>query len=203
MCRQPTPWERAVEFHGHECPGLALGFRAAQTGLRVLGAERAGDEELVVIAETDSCGVDAVQVLTGCTLGKGNLILRDMGKHVYTFLRRQDGSGVRVALRYGVMGRDREDPALLERVSSGTATPEEQEQYREHQRQRIAQILEAPEGDLFTVREVRQELPPGARVFRSVQCEMCGEGVMEPRARLMDGKVVCGDCFQPYPTRWR
>lgn len=203
MCRQPTPWERAVEFHGHECPGLALGFRAAQAGLRVLGAERVGDEEIVVIAETDSCGVDAIQVRTGCTVGKGNLILRDTGKHVYTFLRREDGSGVRVALRYGVMGRDRDDPALFEKVRAGTATPEEQEQFRKRQRERIAQILEAPEGELFAVRQAREELPPRARVFRSVQCELCGEGVMEPRAHLMDGRVVCGDCFRPYPARWR
>ncbi|MDI6824515.1 MAG: FmdE family protein [Bacillota bacterium] len=202
MCRQPTPWERAVEFHGHQCPGLALGFRAAQTGLRVLGETRATDEEIVVIAETESCGVDAVQVLTGCTVGKGNLVLRDAGKHVYTFLRRKDGAGVRVALRHGAMGRDREDEGLFEKVRAGTATPEEEERYRRTQAERIARILEAPEGELFAVRQVRVELPPRARVFRSVQCEMCGEGVMEPRAHLMDGHVVCGDCFRPYPARW-
>lgn len=55
MCRQPTPWERAVEFHGHECPGLALGFRAAQAGLRVLGAERVGDEEIVARPLRPTC----------------------------------------------------------------------------------------------------------------------------------------------------
>ena len=202
MCRQPTPWERAVEFHGHECPGLAVGYRAAQTGMRVLEAGRAGDEEMVVIAETDSCGVDAIQVLTGCTVGKGNLILRDTGKHVFTFLRRDEGTGVRVALRYGAMGRDR-DPVLFEKVRSGTATAEEQEAFRREQAQRIAHILEAPEGELFAVRQVREQVPPRARIFRSVQCEMCGEGVMEPRAHLMDGKVVCLDCFRPYPTRWK
>ncbi|HHY94179.1 MAG TPA: formylmethanofuran dehydrogenase [Firmicutes bacterium] len=203
MCRRPAPWERVVEFHGHECSGLALGFRAAQVGLRVLAAERAGDEEMVVIAETDSCGVDAIQVLTGCTVGKGNLILRDTGKHVYTFLLREDGSGVRVAVRYEVIGRVRDDPALFEKVRAGTVTPEEQEQFRRRQRERITQILEAPEGELFAVRQARGELPPQARVFRSVQCELCGEGVMEPRAHLMDGRVVCGDCFRPYPARWR
>jgi formylmethanofuran dehydrogenase subunit E len=201
MCRQPTAWERVVEFHGHECPGLAVGYRAAQVGMRVLGAEHTRDEEIVVIAETESCGVDAIQVLTGCTVGKGNLILRDNGKNVFTFLRRGDGTGVRVALRYGAAGRDG-DPVLFEKVWSGTATAQEQEAYRRERAQRIAYILEAPEGELFAVRQVREQLPPPARIFRSVQCEMCGEGVMEPRARLMDGKVVCPECFRPYPPRW-
>lgn len=72
-----TEWERAVAFHGHSCPGLAIGYRAAKIALRELAAGRAGDEELVAIVETDACGVDTIQVLTGCTLGKGNLLYRD------------------------------------------------------------------------------------------------------------------------------
>ena len=64
------------------------------------------------IADTDACGVDAVQVLTGCTTGKGNLIIRDWGKQVFTLGRRSDGRMVRVALRYGATNReeDRELP---------------------------------------------------------------------------------------------
>ncbi|WP_302049322.1 FmdE family protein [Desulfosporosinus nitroreducens] len=31
-------WERCVEFHGHICPGLAIGFQAAQIALKVLPA---------------------------------------------------------------------------------------------------------------------------------------------------------------------
>ncbi|MBC7237871.1 MAG: formylmethanofuran dehydrogenase subunit E family protein, partial [Chloroflexi bacterium] len=98
--------EQAVAFHGHFCPGLLIGYRAALIGLRELGVKRARDEELVAIVETDACGVDAIQVLTGCTLGKGNLILRDWGKQVFTFGRRSDGRMVRVALRYGVLSRE-------------------------------------------------------------------------------------------------
>ena len=60
--------EQAIAFHGHFCPGLTIGFRAALIGMRKLGVQRAYDEELVAIAETDACGVDAVQVLTGCTV---------------------------------------------------------------------------------------------------------------------------------------
>ena len=75
----------AIQFHGHLCPGLALGYRVAKAALRELGADRPHDEELVAIVENDSCAADAVQYITGCTFGKGNLIFSDFGKHVYTF----------------------------------------------------------------------------------------------------------------------
>ncbi len=76
----------AVHFHGHLCPGLALGIRATEIALEVIGPH-AVDEEVVAIVETDMCGVDGIQFLTGCTFGKGNMIHRDYGKNAYTFVR--------------------------------------------------------------------------------------------------------------------
>ena len=67
--------ERVVEFHGHMCPGLARGVRA-EVALAEIGPH-SQDQEVVAIVETDMCGVDAVQFLTGCTFGKGNLRHRD------------------------------------------------------------------------------------------------------------------------------
>ncbi len=177
--------ERAIAFHGHFCPGLLIGYRAALIGLRELGVERAQDEELVAIAETDACGLDAVQVLTGCTMGKGNLILRDWGKQVFTFGRRSDGRMVRIALRYGVLSRE-EDRAL----------PEEERRLRARQR-----LEELSDAELFDVRWVDALLPERARIFKSVQCSQCGEGVMEARARLRDGQPVCPECYGEVYTR--
>jgi len=68
-----------VRFHGHLCPGLAIGYRMTRAALAALGAGRAEDEDLVAVVENDACGVDAVQYLSGCTFGKGNLIFRDVG----------------------------------------------------------------------------------------------------------------------------
>ncbi len=56
------------------------------------------DEEIVAVVENDSCAVDAVQVLTGCTFGKGNLLFKDHGKQVYTFINRNTNDAVRVSL---------------------------------------------------------------------------------------------------------
>jgi formylmethanofuran dehydrogenase subunit E len=185
MMQEQELLDRAIAFHGHYCPGLTIGFRASLIGLRELGVERAYDEELVAIAETDACGLDAVQVLTGCTIGKGNLILRDWGKQVFSFGRRSDGRMVRVALRYGALSRA-EDEDLSE---------------EERRRLSIERLRTLPDEALFDVRWVDAPLPAPARLFRTVRCSRCGEGVMEARARLRDGEPLCPECYGPEYTR--
>ena len=69
---------------------------------------QAADEEVVALVETDMCGVDAIQYLTGCTFGKGNLIHKDYGKNAFTFYRRRDNKAVRMVARptmYGETGK--------------------------------------------------------------------------------------------------
>jgi formylmethanofuran dehydrogenase subunit E len=87
--REDIPYEELIAFHGHSCPGLAIGYRMTKAALFFLGVKRAYDEELVAIVENDACGVDAVQYLSGCTFGKGNLVFKDYGKRVYTFFSRR------------------------------------------------------------------------------------------------------------------
>jgi len=85
-----------VRFHGHECPGLAIGFRMSKAAMEALDTMRSEDEELAAIVENDACGVDALQCVTGCTFGKGNLLFRNYGKHVYTLYSRAGRRGIRV-----------------------------------------------------------------------------------------------------------
>ena len=97
----PRDLDQVVKFHGHFCGGIVIGYRAAKAGMQHLSARRAQDEELVAIVENDSCAADAVQVITGCTFGKGNFFFRDHGKHVYTFALRPSGRAVRVSRKPG------------------------------------------------------------------------------------------------------
>lgn len=196
MYREKTDWEKAVEFHSHICAGLAFGYRAAQAGLRKLRVRHAPDEELVAIVETDACGVDAVQVVAGCTLGKGNLLYRDYGKPVYTFGRRGTGKAVRIVVKGGAWGLDEEFRALQNKVRSRAATAEELERFRAKQTKAAAKILEAPEDQILKIQEVNLDFPEKARIFNSVTCAFCGEQVMEPRARVRDGRFVCIPCSE-------
>jgi len=163
-----------IEFHGHECPGLAMGYRMALAGMEVLNALRSEDEEIVAIVENDACGVDALQCVTGCTFGKGNLIFRDYGKHVYTLYSRKTGKGVRVLFH-------------------GNGITEDMKEKRDQ----IAQfILQTPESDIMSLKEVLMEIPEPASIHDSVSCDICGEKVMVTRIRDLDGKRVCIPCAE-------
>jgi formylmethanofuran dehydrogenase subunit E len=166
-------FEETAAFHGHKCPGLAIGYRMSLAGLAALAATRAADEELVAIVENNACGVDAVQCLTGCTFGKGNLLFRDFGKQVYTFHARGSRRGVRV-------------------VFHGRGMPPEAAATREA---RTAWILAAPAEAMLTVAPVMEAAPQTARIRRSMPCSRCGETVMETRLRLLAGTPVCIPCF--------
>ncbi|MGA1845415.1 MAG: FmdE family protein [bacterium] len=203
MCTEKTDWERAVEFHGHRCPGLAIGYRVAKAGLREIAGERDKDEELVAIVENDACGVDAVQFLTGCTIGKGNLIFRDFGKHVYTLACRNSGKAVRITVS-GNWRRDEDDKAraVRERVARGEATEEDREFMKSQREERTRWLLEGPEDTILAIRHTTIQLPEKARIFASVTCGFCGEEVAESRARLREGKVACIPCAGEYTRGW-
>ena len=186
---------KCVEFHGHECPGLAIGFRGAKACLDWLKENRAEDEELVAIVETDACGADAIQVLTGCTFGKGNLHYRDYGKQAFTLLGRKSGRGVRVCLRPGALEPTERHRQLMERIRGNQATREEQEEFGRLHQQKSREILEKSLEELFTLKETSQALPPKARIEPSKQCQVCGEPAMASKVQFRDGKEICRSCL--------
>lgn len=187
--------EEVADFHGHICPGLALGYRVASFALSEMG-ERAGDEELVAVVENDSCAVDAVQVLTGCTFGKGNLIFRDHGKQVYTFLRRPSGETLRVSIDWTPPAESPEDTEAWERYSGGDRSDEVLAAVHRRKSSKIESIMGAGNDELFSVSREQAELPHTARIHSSLNCEECGEKTMETRVRLLGGKTLCLPCFE-------
>jgi formylmethanofuran dehydrogenase subunit E len=181
----------SIQFHGHLCPGLALGYRVAKAALRELGAVRPQDEELVAVVENDSCAVDAIQFITGCTFGKGNLVFRDYGKHVYTFYNRGTGRGIRIAEDFRGFERDARYGELKKRQDAGEDVSREMEGIK---MEKVASILRAEDRDFLTITEVRTPPPASAKVRASVRCSSCGERFMESRARVLNGKIICLPC---------
>jgi len=188
-------FEEVAEFHGHVCPGLAIGYRVAEVALREFG-QRAEDEELVAVVENDSCAVDAVQVMTGCTFGKGNLIFRDYGKQVYTFIKRPSGDSLRVSVEWVSPEETDEEKRAWERYMEGDRPEEVLRVVHERRSRKLKAVMDAREEDLFRLTRKKAEIPPEARIYRTVRCGLCGEKVMEPRARLRDGRTVCLPCFE-------
>lgn len=193
--RDTSPVDEVVAFHGHLCPGIITGVRAAQVALRELGG-RAEDEELVAVVECDNCAVDAVQQMLGCTFGKGNLIFLDYGKTAFTFIRRSDGKAVRVASRpRDARPPDPEYATLREKINAGSADDAERERFGRLHRKRAMSLLDVPEEEMFTITVVDTPIPRRAQLRNSVICDRCGEPVMETRTRLLDGRVLCLPCF--------
>ena len=94
-------WKDCVAFHGHECGGLTIGWKASLYAIKLLELEFSEDEQVVCIAENDACGVDAIQVMLGCSIGKGNLLFHMRGKQAFSFYNRKNGKSVRLVLKPG------------------------------------------------------------------------------------------------------
>ena len=167
-------YDKMIAFHGHSCPGLAMGYRMTVAAMAFLAQHRSEDEELVAITENNACGVDALQFISGCTFGKGNLIFKDYGKQAYTFYARKTGQGVRVVLNQAAI------PAAL----------------RADRAAFIKWLLEADEAEIVFLQPVTIEEPEKARVMASVVCENCGETVMESRICSRQGRNVCIPCSE-------
>jgi formylmethanofuran dehydrogenase subunit E len=99
-------------------------------------------------------------------------------------------------------GGDPERTRLKGRVLSGEATDDEQAEYRRSSTDRVFELLEFPVERFGTVGEVCVDLPPKAGSFASVTCAVCGEAVMEPRARVRDGEPCCIPCSTRYGRGW-
>lgn len=170
-------WDKAVAFHGHECPGLAIGFKACEAVISEFDLSHAVlpalDEELVCVTENDACGVDAIQSLLGCTYGKANLIPRLRGKMVFSFYTRDSGRALRLSLKH--------------QVGEGMTRDEF-----------MVYLLETPYNELFEIDEPHLPLPEPARHFDSLCCSVCGESTAEYALRFHEGKPVCLDCYSAY-----
>ena len=174
-------WEKCVEFHGHTCGGLAIGYSAALYAIELLELSAEGnsllnrispDEEVVCIAENDACGCDAIQVVLGCSVGKGNLLFHMRGKQAFSFYNRRTGKSVRLVLKPKPEGMTKE--------------------------QSFRYYHDREPKELFDVKEPRIPMPEEAKLFESYRCECCGEIAAANWIRIMSGKKVCLDCYETY-----
>ncbi len=165
-------WDRCAAFHGHVCGGLTIGYKAALYAAELLDLTVSGDEQVVCIAENDACGVDAIQVVLGCSVGKGNLLFHMTGKQAFSFYSRTTGKSVRLVLK--------PRPEVMSR----------EESFRYYQSREPAV--------LFDMKETKIALPERARIFDSYVCACCGEEAGSNWIRLREGRTLCLDCCREY-----
>jgi formylmethanofuran dehydrogenase subunit E len=193
---QSDEFKQCADFHGHICPGLATGFKGAKAALAWLKENKSEDEDLVAVVETDACMVDAIQVLTGCTFGKGNLLYKDYGKAAFSLLSRKTGKGVRVSMKPGAFRLSDEHMALVKKRLADTATEEENKRFWELHHERSNLILDQDPDNIFDLKPASIEMPAKANILQSKPCAECGEPVMESKLCESNGKMICRGCLE-------
>ncbi|TFG09205.1 MAG: formylmethanofuran dehydrogenase [Promethearchaeota archaeon] len=164
--------KKAVKFHGHTCPGVAIGVLVAKYILDH-GNDFSIDEELVAVVENDNCSVDGIQALLGTTFGKGNLIHLDYGKNNFTFYNRTNEKAVKLSLK---------PSSLVDRELS--------------REKRIEKLLSSNPEDFFKIEKVPFNPPQMAQIHDSIVCDRCGDPTMSTRIREYNNKKLCIPCFE-------
>lgn len=182
----PALLEESVRIHGHLCPGQVLGVRMSILGLNLTGIadpRGAGRKSLMVYVEMDRCATDAVQSVTGCSLGRRSLKFMDYGKMAATFVNLKTGRAVRIVAR-----EQARELAVSRFPSIADKYTAQLEAYK---------IMKDEElFDTMPVRvKPRPQDMPGRPVSR-VQCEACGEWVQDMREVINDGRTLCVPCSQ-------
>jgi len=187
-------WNQAVALHGHICPGIVVGARASMLVLELLGrsGQYIGVSHYAVV-ENDVCGVDGVQVITGCTLGNDSLIIDNQGKFAFSWMDKDSGAGYRLLLKVPVW-KSNEPLVLHEKVKFGTATPEEKQGFLAARGQRGQELMAMSDEELFDVEKIVRKIPGKPRLFPFVTCARCGESFMEAYGHKIEGKIVCAAC---------
>ena len=165
-------WKDCVAFHGHECGGLTIGYKASLYAAQLLKLEFSDDEQVVCISENDACGVDAIQVMLGCSVGKGNLLFHMRGKSAYSFYNRKTGESVRLVLKPKPDGMTKAESFAYYQ----SLAPEE----------------------MFEVKAATITLPEKAQLFDSYACDCCGELTGANWIRLAGDRKLCLDCYETY-----
>ncbi len=177
--------ERSTKIHGHICAGQVIGVRMSIIGLREIdineprGVDR---KKFYVLVEIDRCATDAIQSVTGCSLGKRSLKWLDYGIMAATFVNLETGKAVRIT----ALEESRELAKKYMPDIVGNKYQQQLEAYR---------IM--PEEELFKIEQVKITIPeedmPGRPLGR-VQCDGCGDWVQDMRAIEKGGKNLCKSC---------
>ena len=174
----------STKIHGHLCAGQVIGVRMAMAGLAYIGLDDpkgADRKKLYVLVEIDRCATDAIQSVTGCSLGKRSLRWVDFGIMAATFVNLESGRAVRVTAREEA------------RALADTYCPEIMDKYR----RQLAAYRRMTLDELFTFQEVQVNLRdcdlPG-RPLRRVPCADCGDWVQDCREVERDGRLLCRAC---------
>lgn len=169
-------------IHHRICPRQVLGVRIGLYAGHLLALDLPReDKRLLAFVETDGCFLDGVIAATGCAVGRRTMRVLDYGKVAGTFVDIERGESVRIAPRLGV------------RDAAGEYAPDARDRWTAQLQG--YQIM--PAGELLAAEPVQLTLDLKAIISRPgvrVNCEVCGEEIINAREVHRDGAVLCRHC---------
>ena len=190
-------YEHGLALHGHKCPAMPMGLRVGAAAMNKLGVERAKDGQLIALIELGedhcaTCFADGVQMITGCTFGKGNIKKLNYGKWGVTLIDKKRGKAVRVTPRGEAMLANKKTTFFTEYREKGIPASQVPP---EHVDPLVERVMNAPDDQLLIVGEVFDyKWQDPAHSFKGFICDMCGEMTAEPYGRVWNDKKVCIPC---------
>ena len=190
--------EFGQKFHGHKCPAMPNGLRVAEEAMNKLNVERTGDSFLHAIVELGdyhcaTCFADGIQVITGCTFGKGNITKSHKGKWGLTLIDKRTNRAVRVRPKAEAMMQTKKTSFFKDFREKGvppTLVPDEAVEPL------VEKVMNAPAEMIMKISDVfeyKWEEPKHS--FNSIVCDECGEMVVSEYTEEKDGKKLCKDCL--------
>jgi formylmethanofuran dehydrogenase subunit E len=191
-------FDLGLKFHGHKCPAMPLGLKAACAAMNTLGVERAKDKELMLLAETADnhaagCFVDGLMTVTGCTYGKSNIKKLYYGKMAFTLIDIRNKKAVRVSLKPKFFEKMLESPFIAER-KKGIAPQDVDPKIADPLIERVLNLKNEEFLDISPVFDYEYKKVPG--VMEADFCDVCNEAVFIDKLKFIDGKQVCIPCSE-------
>lgn len=187
--------KKVVDFHGHICPDLVIGCRASELALETLSPKREVNNSLVVIAENKTSALDAIKSITGCTVGNGRLVVRDYGKHKYTFMTNHHDRALKISLKERYINAGEKYLSLEEKIIRNEATVDEVALFQVLLDERIKMLLLLKHDELFNVVETKKEFSRDEVSTVFSRCSLCGDLTLRSRLLDMNGMFICKPCF--------
>ncbi|MCX8028354.1 MAG: FmdE family protein [Thermodesulfovibrionales bacterium] len=178
--------KESVRLHGHLCPGQVLGVKMAMLGLKLIGIndpKGIDRKNLIVFVEMDRCATDAIQSVTGCSLGRRTLKYIDYGKMAATFVNLKNNHAVRIIAKEEARGW------------AEKKMPEIEDKYKAQ----LQAYIEMSDEELFDTMPVKVDIKPQdmpGRPLRRVLCDSCGEAIQDMREVAIDDKIMCKYCAE-------
>lgn len=191
--------KQIADFHGHLCPDLVLGAKAVEKALDYFRAQEEEPLSLFVVAQNQTSALDAVQYLTGCTVGNQRLVVEDCGKHCYMFISNNTGRALELRMKPVHFHQERSYFELEEKVQNQGGTLREVSRMQSIISDWVQWLANISPGALFTAFETTSELPAVETCSRYLPCSKCGDLVQSKQTIIQGQHILCKACAVQAP----